>query len=192
MGVVKPRLDGDRIIWIGTVRARRVIKDENGGQVGGDSGEVLGVGAEVEGAVLPVVAPVQHPLVAVQFVRHGRPVDLHARREHNQLEPLGNDGEKEINVRPFVNEKSDWMSVNGDFEDEVWRRPRLDGLTDHAIVVGVDQGFVQVQHQSFLPHHVESVSRYGGQWRNVIPDSFVLLHCSDLFLEDITNEAPDF
>ena len=50
-------------------------------------------------------------------------------------------------MRPLVNEEPDRMPVDRDFEDEVRRRARLHGLPDDAVVVGVDQGLVQVQHQ---------------------------------------------
>ena len=39
--------------------------------------------------MLAVVAPVEHAAVAVQPVGDRGPVDLHAGREHHQLEPLG-------------------------------------------------------------------------------------------------------
>ena len=121
------------LTWISSIGSRRIVQDEDAGQVRTDGGEILGVRSVVEGAVLPVVPPVQHPLVAVQLVRHGLPVDLHAGREDHQLEPLSdlkNDrvllniitvkvgtyhGQEEIHVRPLVYEKSDRMFVNGDF-----------------------------------------------------------------------------
>lgn len=76
--------------WIGSVSPGRVVEDEDAGEVSADGGQVLGVGSEVQSAVLPVVAPVEHPLVAVQLVRHGLAVDLHAGGEDNKLKPLGN------------------------------------------------------------------------------------------------------
>ena len=39
--------------------------------------------------MLPVVPPVEHPLVAVQLVRHGLTIDLHTGSENDQLKPLG-------------------------------------------------------------------------------------------------------
>ncbi len=78
------------LTWIGPVSAGRVVEYEYGGEVGADGREVLGVRPEVERAVLAVVAPLQDAPVAVQPVRHSRPVDLHARGEHHQLVPLGN------------------------------------------------------------------------------------------------------
>ena len=106
--IVEPGLDGNRIVcrsgiregntckkWtsirltrICPVRSRRIIQNENRGKISTDGGQVLGVGAEVERAVLAVVAPVEHALVAVQLVRHGLAVDLHAGSEHHELEPL--------------------------------------------------------------------------------------------------------
>ena len=78
-----------RFTWVCSVGSRRIVQDKNAGQICTDCGQVLGVGAEVQGAVLPVVPPVEHPKVAVQLIRHGCPIDLHARCEHYQLEPLG-------------------------------------------------------------------------------------------------------
>ena len=75
--------------WISSVGSRRVVQNEDAGEISTDGRQVLGVGAVVEGAVLPVVPPVEHPLVTVQLVRHCLPVYLHAGSEHHQLEPLG-------------------------------------------------------------------------------------------------------
>lgn len=74
--------------WVGPVGPRRVVEDEDGGEIGADGGEVLGVGAEVEGAVLAVVTAPKDAAVLVQLVRHRSPVDLHAGREHDELVPL--------------------------------------------------------------------------------------------------------
>ena len=73
--IVEPGLDGNRIVckigigegntcktWtsirltrICPVRSRRIIQNENRGKISTDGGQVLGVGAEVQRAVLPVV-----------------------------------------------------------------------------------------------------------------------------------------
>ena len=74
--------------WVSSVGPRRIVQNEDAGEVRTDGGEILGVRSVVQGAVLPVVPPVQHPLVAVQLVSHGLSVDLHAGREDHQLEPL--------------------------------------------------------------------------------------------------------
>ena len=37
--------------------------------------------------------------------------------------------QKEVNMWSFVNKKSNWMSINGHFEDEIGWRSRLDSLT---------------------------------------------------------------
>ena len=74
--------------WVSSVGPRRIVQNEDAGEVRTDGGEILGVRSVVQGAVLPVVPPVQHPLVAVQLVRHCLPVDLHAGREDHQLKPL--------------------------------------------------------------------------------------------------------
>ena len=55
--------------------------------------------------------------------------------------------QEEVHVRPLVHEEPDWVSVDGHLEDEVRRRPRLDRLSEDAIVEGVDQGLVKVQDQ---------------------------------------------
>jgi len=78
------------VTWVCPVRSRRVVKNENRSEIWTNGRQVLGVRPEVEGAVLAVVAPPQHAALVVQLVGHGRPVDLHRRREHNQLVPLGN------------------------------------------------------------------------------------------------------
>ena len=84
--------------------------------------------------MLPVISPLEHPFVTIQLVGHSCAIDLHAGREHNELEPLrylkkqitvifpeGNkvknvkktyNFKEEINVRPFMHEKSDWMTIN--------------------------------------------------------------------------------
>ena len=77
---------------------------------------------------------------------------------------------------PLVDEKPDWMSVNRHLQDEIWRCPGLDSRSDNPIVVGVDQSFIQVQHQHLLSDHVETVSRDGGEWGYIIADSFMLLN----------------
>ena len=129
--------------WVGPVGPRGVVQDEDGREVSADGREVLGVRPEVEGAVLAVVSPgsqeglhrpqsgvrpVEHALVTVQLVRHGRPVDLHAGGEDHQLEPLGHlrrvqgqrwtdisaethHREEEVDVRPLVDEEADRVPV---------------------------------------------------------------------------------
>ena len=74
--------------WVSSVGPRRIVQNEDAGEVRTDGGEILGVRSVVQGAVLPVVPPVQHPLVAVQLVGHGLSVDLHTGCEDHQLEPL--------------------------------------------------------------------------------------------------------
>ena len=46
-----------------------------------------------------------------------------------------------------MHEEPDRMPVDGDLEDKVRGRARLDCLTDDPVVVGVDQGLVEVKHQ---------------------------------------------
>ena len=76
------------VTWVSSVSPGRIVQNEDAGQIRTDGGEILGVRSIVQGTVLPVVSPVQHPLVAVQLVRHRLPVDLHAGREDHQLKPL--------------------------------------------------------------------------------------------------------
>ena len=57
-------------------------------------------------------------------------------------------------MRSLVHEEPDRMSVYGHLQYKVWRRAWLHCLSYYAIVVGVDQGLVQVQHQCLLPHHI--------------------------------------
>ena len=60
--VVEPGLDRYSIVGISSVRTGRVVQDKDGGEVGTDGGEVLGVRPKVEGAVLAIVASPQHSL----------------------------------------------------------------------------------------------------------------------------------
>ena len=60
--------------------------------------------------------------------------------------------QEEVDVWPLVDEEADWVPVDGDPEDEVCRRAGLHRLAQHAVVEGVDQRLVQVQHQG-LPLH---------------------------------------
>ena len=79
-------------------------------------------------------------------------------------------------MRSLVNKKPHRMLVNGHFKYEVGRGAGLDTGPEHSVVVRVDQGLVQVQHQHLLPDHVEAVSGDGGQGGDVIFDGFVLLY----------------
>ena len=97
--------------------------------------------------MLPVVPPPEDSLVGVQPVRHGRPVDLHAGGEDDQLVPARDHLQEEVDVRPLVHEEAHRVAVDRHLEDEVWRRAGLDGLSQDAVVVRVDQGLVEVQHK---------------------------------------------
>lgn len=48
----------------------------------------------------------------IQFVSHCCTINFHTSREHNQIVPLGNYVEEKVDVRPFMNEESDRMSVD--------------------------------------------------------------------------------
>ena len=79
-------------------------------------------------------------------------------------------------MRSLVNKELHRMIVDVHLEDEVGKSAGLDLAPHDAVVVGVDQGLVQVEHQHLPPDQVEAVSGDGGQGRDVIPDGFVLLH----------------
>lgn len=82
--------------------------------------------------------------------------------------------EEEVYVWSLVNKEPDRMPVDGDLEDEVWRRARLDGLPDHPIVEGVDQSLIQVQHQHFPLDDAQPVARQRRQAVLVITYTLVL------------------
>lgn len=86
----EPRFDGYGVVGIGPVGRRWIIQYEYGRQVHRDHFQVLGVTAVVHGAVLAVVAPLQHSLLIVQLVGNGRPINLHAGRKNHQCIPLWN------------------------------------------------------------------------------------------------------
>lgn len=54
---------------------------------------------------------------------------------------------------PLMYKKPDWVFVYYHLEDEVGRCPRSHCRPQHPIVVRVNQGFVQIQHQD-LPLHL--------------------------------------
>ena len=76
-------------------------------------------------------------------------------------------------MRPLVNKKSHWMFIDGHFKYEVRRGAGLNAGPEHAVVVGVDQGLVQVQHQHLPPDQVEAVSGDGGQRGELLLDGSV-------------------
>ena len=51
-----------------------------------------------------------------------------------------------------MHEESDRMPVDDHFEYEVRRRPRFDRLPQNPVMVGMDQGFVQIQNQHLSFH----------------------------------------
>lgn len=99
--------------------------------------------------ISPVISPPEDPSVLVEPVCDGRAVDLHAGSEDDELVPPGDDLQEVVDVRPLVDKEPDRVPVDGHLQDEVWRRSRLDGLPEDAVVMGVDQGLVQVKHQNF-------------------------------------------
>ena len=105
-------------------------------------------------------------------------------------------------MRSFVDKEFHRMIVDVHFEDEVGKSAGLDLAPHDAVVVGVDQGLVQVKHQHLPPDQVEAVSGDGRQWRQLVLDGSVsprlslivrrfnleklltITYRSDLFLED--------
>ena len=61
-------------------------------------------------------------------------------------------------MRSLVYEESDWVLVNSDFKNEVWRSAWLDIGSDNSVMVAVNQSLIQVENKHFLPDHVKSVS----------------------------------
>ena len=62
-------------------------------------------------------------------------------------------------MRSLVNKELHRMIVDVHLEDEVGKSAGLDLAPHDAVVVGVDQGLVQVEHQHLLPgHDVEAMS----------------------------------
>ena len=55
-------------------------------------------------------------------------------------------------MRSFVDKESDGVAIDGDLQDEVRRRPRLDGLPQDPVVVAVDQRLVEVKHKRLALH----------------------------------------
>ena len=81
-------------------------------------------------------------------------------------------------MRSLVNKELHWMIVDVHLEDEVGKCAGLDLAPHDAVVVGVDQGLVQVEDEDFFPDHAQPVSGDGGECRNIILHSAVLLHLS--------------
>lgn len=57
-----------------------------------------------------------------------------------------------VDMWSLVDEEPDWVSLDGDFEHKVGRRPWLHHLAYDAIVVRVDQRLIQVKHQHLALH----------------------------------------
>lgn len=79
-------------------------------------------------------------------------------------------------MRPFVDEEPDRVPVYRDLEDKVGRGAGLHGRPDDAVVVGVYEGLVEVQHQHLAVHHRQPVAGNLRQRGHVILDRPVLLH----------------
>ena len=57
-----------------------------------------------------------------------------------------------------MHEEPDWVSVDGNFEDEVWGRARLHRLPGHPVMEGVDQRLVKVQHKDLPLDNAQPVA----------------------------------
>lgn len=154
--------------------------------------KVFGVTAEVERTVLPIVPAVEDPAVVVQLVGNGGSVNFHAGGENDEIVPLTHYVEEVVEMRPFVHEKAHGMFVDDHLENEVGRRPGLDRLSYHAVVMRMDKSFVEVQHEHFSFHHGQSLPRDGRERDALITDGLVLDQGSDLALEKVAQEAPHF
>ena len=76
----------------------------------------------------------------------------------NSIKSLSYHRKKEIHVGTFVYEESDWMTIYRYFQDEIRWSSRLHCRTNNSVVVGVYQGFVQVQDENLLVNHRETMS----------------------------------
>ena len=76
-------------------------------------------------------------------------------------------------MRSLVNKEFHRMIVDVHLEDEVGKSAGLDLAPHDAVVVGVDQGLVQVEHQHLPPDQVEAVSGDGGQRGELLLDGSV-------------------
>lgn len=63
--------------------------------------------------MLPIISPLEHALVIIEFVGYGRTVYFHASRENDQFVPIGDGLQEEIDVRSFMDEEADRMLVDG-------------------------------------------------------------------------------
>ena len=64
------------------------------------------------GRNLSVESALENLSVVVEFVCHRCAVDLHAGRENYEVVPLTDHLEEEVDVRTFVDEESNRMSIN--------------------------------------------------------------------------------
>ncbi len=56
-------------------------------------------------------------------------------------------------MRTLVDEKTNRMPVNCDFQHKIRWRARFHCLPNNTIMVGVNQSFIQVQYKDFPPYH---------------------------------------
>lgn len=54
---------------------------------------------------------------------------------------------EEVDVRPLMDKKPDWMTVDCDFHREIVGCPWFHGVARHRHVMRVDEGFIQIQDQ---------------------------------------------
>ena len=76
-------------------------------------------------------------------------------------------------MRSLVHEEPDWVSVDGNFEDEVWGRARLHRLPGHPVMEGVDQRLVKVQHKNLPLDNAQPVANAQRQVWSLTQFSYV-------------------
>ena len=101
------RIKAYRLTRKRTIGARRVVQNENGGQIRGDSRKVLRVAAAVVEAVLPVESALEDMATIIQVISYTSPIDLQTGREDNQLVPLTN-----LLNKPFLCEECKQKTQN--------------------------------------------------------------------------------
>lgn len=101
--------------------------------------------------MLPKISPLKDASASVEFIGNRSPINFHAGRENNEIEPLADGGEEKFNMRPQMDEKVDRLIIDDylvillDYfcinlfkknpEDEIWRCSRFDCLSEQAIMM---------------------------------------------------------
>uniref|UniRef100_A0A182UU53 Uncharacterized protein n=1 Tax=Anopheles merus TaxID=30066 RepID=A0A182UU53_ANOME len=79
-----------------------------------------------------------------------------------------------IDVGPLVHEEAHRMPIDRHLDREVVRRPRLDRVARHRVMVGVYERLVQVQHQRLPLDHAQPVAGDRRQREQLIPHRLML------------------